>query len=100
MEISLTKHGYQGQIKGCINGIPFCFYANADTAKSVRHQLIYHVGLLRAYARLAAQGLIMSQQQQQTTTARYAGVSGKTRKQRDLEIKNHVKQTEKELGGK
>jgi hypothetical protein len=54
MEINLTKHGYQGQIKGCINGIPFCFYANADTAQSVRHQLIYHVGLLRAYARLAA----------------------------------------------
>jgi hypothetical protein len=42
----------------------------------------------------------MCQQQQQTTTAHYAGVSGKTRKQRDLEIKNHVKQTEKELGGK
>lgn len=45
-------------------------------------------------------GLIMSQQQQQTTTAHYVSVSGKTRKQRDLEIKNHVKQTEKELGGK
>ena len=54
MEINPTKHGYQGQIKGCINGIPFCFYANGDTAKDVRHQLIHHVGLLRAYARLAA----------------------------------------------
>ena len=54
MEINPTKHGYQGQVKGCINGIPFCFYACADTAKDVRHQLIHHVGLLRAYARLAA----------------------------------------------
>jgi len=54
MEISLTKHGYQGKVKGCINGIPFCFYANGETFKAVFQQLIHHVGLLRAYARLAA----------------------------------------------
>ena len=54
MEISLTKHGYQGQVKGCINGIPFCFYANGDTFKNVHQQLIFEVAKLRAYARLAA----------------------------------------------
>lgn len=54
MEIAKTKYGYQGKIKGCINGIPFCFYANADTAKSVRHQLIFEVAKLRAYAHYAA----------------------------------------------
>lgn len=54
MTINLTKHGYQGQVKGCIKGIPFCFYANGDTAKSVHQQLIFEVAKLRAYARLAA----------------------------------------------
>jgi hypothetical protein len=54
MEIAKTKYGYQGKIKGCINGIPFCFYANGNNAQSVRFELIHHVGLLRAYARLAA----------------------------------------------
>jgi len=54
MEIAKTKYGYQGKIKGCINGIPFCFYANGETFKAVFQQLIFHVGLLRAYARLAA----------------------------------------------
>ena len=57
MEIAKTKYGYQGKIKGCINGIPFCFYANGETFKAVFQQLIFHVGLLRAYARLAAQEL-------------------------------------------
>lgn len=54
MTINLTKHGYQGQIKGCINDIPFCFYANGDDARSVRLQLILEVAKLCAYARLAA----------------------------------------------
>ena len=53
MEINLTKHGYQGQVKGSIKGIPFCFYANGDTAKSVHQQLIYHVGWLCEYVATA-----------------------------------------------
>lgn len=55
MTINLTKYGYQGQVKGCINGIPFCYYANGDTVKSVHQQLIFEVAKLCAYARLAAQ---------------------------------------------
>lgn len=54
MHIYQTKNGYQGQVKGCIKGIPFCFYANGDTAKSVHQQLIFEVAKLCAYARLAA----------------------------------------------
>jgi len=54
MEITPTKYGYQGKVKGCIKGITFCFYANGDTAKSVHQQLIFEVAKLRAYARLAA----------------------------------------------
>lgn len=54
MTITLTKYGYQGQIKGCIKGIPFCFYANSENAKSVQQQLIFEVGKLRAYARVAS----------------------------------------------
>ena len=54
MEIAKTKYGYQGKIKGCINGIPFCFYANGDSVKSVHQQLIFEVAKLCAYARLAA----------------------------------------------
>lgn len=54
MTINLTKHGYQGQVKGSIKGIPFCFYANGDTVKSVHQQLIFEVAKLCAYARLAA----------------------------------------------
>lgn len=54
MTINLTKHGYQGQIKGCINDIPFCFYANGDNAKTVHQQLIFEVAKLCAYARVAA----------------------------------------------
>lgn len=54
MQITPTKYGYQGQVKGCIKGIPFCFYANGDTAKSVHQQLIFEVAKLRDYARLAA----------------------------------------------
>lgn len=54
MTINLTKYGYQGQVKGCINSIPFCFYANGDTAKTVHQQLIFEVTKLCAYARVAA----------------------------------------------
>jgi len=54
MELYQTKNGFYGSIKGCINGIPFCFYANGDDARSVHQQLIFEVAKLRAYARLAA----------------------------------------------
>ena len=54
MEITTTKNGLVGSIKGCINGIPFCFYANGDTAKTVHQQLIFEVTKLCAYARVAA----------------------------------------------
>jgi hypothetical protein len=54
MEIKLTKLGYQGQVKGCINDIPFCFYANGETFKNVHQQLVFEVAKLCAYARLAA----------------------------------------------
>jgi len=54
MTITQTKNGVIGSIKGCINGIPFCFYANGDTAKAVHQQLIFEVAKLCAYARVAA----------------------------------------------
>lgn len=54
MEISKTKYGFLGKIKGTINGIPFCFYARGDDAHSVHEQLVNEVGFLCAYARLAA----------------------------------------------
>lgn len=54
MQITPTKNGYLGQVKGCINGIPFCFYANGDTAKTVHQQLIFEVTKLCAYVRVAA----------------------------------------------
>ena len=54
MKITPTKNGLVGSIKGCINGIPFCFYANGDTAKTVHQNLIFEVAKLCAYARLAA----------------------------------------------
>lgn len=54
MTIDLTKNGYLGVIKGVIGDVPFTYQVLDDTAKSVRQQLIHHVGLLRAYARLAA----------------------------------------------
>lgn len=54
MTITKTKNGFIGQIKGSIKGIPFCFYANGDDARSVRQQLILEVAKLCAYARLVA----------------------------------------------
>lgn len=54
MTITKTKYGYQGQVKGSIKGIPFCFYANGDDARSVHQQLIFEVAKLCAYARLVA----------------------------------------------
>lgn len=54
MTITQTKNGVIGSIKGCINGIPFCFYANGDTAKIVHQQLIFELAKFRAYVRLAA----------------------------------------------
>ncbi|PTQ86560.1 hypothetical protein [Agitococcus lubricus] len=54
MEISLTKHGYLGVIKGVIDGIPFRFYANGETFQNVHQQLVFEVAKFRAYVRLAA----------------------------------------------
>lgn len=54
MTINLTKHGYQGKVKGCINGISFCFYARGDAYRSVYQQLIHQVAKFCAYAKLAA----------------------------------------------
>jgi len=54
MTITLTKYGWCGTIKGCIKNIPFEFYANGDNAQYVQQQLIFEVGKLRAYARVAS----------------------------------------------
>lgn len=98
MQITPTKNGYLGQVKGCINGIPFCFYFNGDTAKTVHQNLIFEVAKLCAYARLAAQEFVMSQQQALPYVPKHRGTEAQ--KQRDEQIKKHIAQTEKDLGGK
>lgn len=54
MTIDLTKNGWLGVIKGRIGDTPFAYQVLGDSIQSVRQELIHHVGLLRAYARLAA----------------------------------------------
>lgn len=56
MIIELTKRGWQGHAKGCVNGLEFNFYASGATRAEVAKALFLDVKKACEYARSRAWG--------------------------------------------